>query len=58
MFKPDFTKIDGSSVLAAMGHAFFHIESRYGFVLLPMEHICRNRNQYLKPRLQSFFATL
>ena len=33
MFKPDFTKIDGSSVLAAMGHAFFTLSLGMGCVV-------------------------
>ena len=33
MFKPDFTKLDGSSVLAAMGHAFFTLSLGMGCVV-------------------------
>ena len=33
MFKPDFTKIDGNSVLAAMGHAFFTLSLGMGCVV-------------------------
>ena len=33
MFRPDFTKIDGNSVLAAMGHAFFTLSLGMGCVV-------------------------
>ena len=33
MFKPDFTKLDSSSVLAAMGHAFFTLSLGMGCVV-------------------------
>ena len=44
MVKPDFTKLDASSVLAAMGQAFFSLSLGVGTILTYASYLKRNEN--------------